>query len=95
MKMPDENERRGSKLTAVRRERCAPNFKLWKLPFFFGADICVVFIEKVWDCASPMGDNIEELKKHLPTRFDWIWYHNLDDDVNEAKRQLQAEGLIA
>jgi hypothetical protein len=42
-----------------------------------------------------MKDDLNALAEHLPSRWDWIWDHDLDKDVDAAKEQLRAEGIIA
>jgi hypothetical protein len=41
-----------------------------------------------------MGDDWEQLAKHVPLRHEWLWLHNLSEDVVKAKEQLKAEGLL-
>lgn len=50
---------------------------------------------KVYEYASPMGDNLDALAENLPNRYDWIWVHDLDKDIDAAKEWLKAEGVIA
>jgi hypothetical protein len=51
-------------------------------------------IPQIYDFASPMGDDWEQLTKSVPHRYDWLWTHDLTQDVAKAKEQLKSEGLL-
>ena len=38
-----------------------------------------------------IGDDLEAVKKNLETRNDWIWEHDLEEDLNVAKELLAKE----
>jgi hypothetical protein len=35
------------------------------------------------------GEDMDKIKKNLDTRFDWIWYDDLNGQVEEAKDKLK------
>lgn len=48
----------------------------------------------VYEYSAPnIGDNEERLVAELETRFDWLWNHNPQDDVAEARAQLGWEPI--
>jgi hypothetical protein len=48
---------------------------------------------QMYEFASPLGDDWEQLAKDMPHRYDWLWTHDLSQDVMKAKEQLRAQGL--
>jgi hypothetical protein len=41
-----------------------------------------------------MGSDWAQLAKAVPRRFEWLWTHDLAQDVAQAKEQLKAQGLF-
>jgi hypothetical protein len=50
---------------------------------------------EVYEFAGPMGNDYVKIDEHLQTRYDWLWMHNLDTDVEEAFRVLSSKGIVA
>jgi salicylate hydroxylase len=53
-----------------------------------------VMSSQVFEFASPLGGDWEKIAGDMPHRFDWIWTHDLTEDVGKAKEQLKAQGLL-
>ncbi|EIN03927.1 FAD/NAD(P)-binding domain-containing protein [Punctularia strigosozonata HHB-11173 SS5] len=49
----------------------------------------------IYEFASPMGDDYAKIDEHLQRRYDWLWNHDLDSDVEEALTFLRDRGVLA
>ncbi|KDQ58533.1 hypothetical protein JAAARDRAFT_193092 [Jaapia argillacea MUCL 33604] len=47
----------------------------------------------VYEFATPMKDNNHALAENLKVRYDWIWEHDLEEDIDDAKRKLKDMGI--
>ncbi|MDE4038313.1 salicylate 1-monooxygenase [Acinetobacter pittii] len=43
---------------------------------------------EIYECYSTQYPTFAEIGEHLEHRFDWLWQHDLEQDVAEAKQQL-------
>lgn len=43
---------------------------------------------EIYECCSTQYPTFAEIGEHLEHRFDWLWQHDLEQDVVEAKQQL-------
>jgi hypothetical protein len=49
---------------------------------------------QIYELVSPLKDDFDQLAKALPSRYDWIWLHDLTEDVKAAKENLVTKGLL-
>ena len=45
---------------------------------------------EIYECYSPQYPSFEAIGQHLIHRFDWLWEHNLEQEVLKAKAELNA-----
>ncbi|KII87134.1 hypothetical protein PLICRDRAFT_176923 [Plicaturopsis crispa FD-325 SS-3] len=49
---------------------------------------------EVYEFVGPDGENLSALGAHLKERYEWIWEHNVQEDIDSAFASLRAEGLV-
>jgi hypothetical protein len=49
---------------------------------------------QIHELASPMADNWAQLREAWEHRLDWLWAHDLSQDVSEAKALLKTQGML-
>jgi hypothetical protein len=49
---------------------------------------------QIYEFHGPLGDDWARLAEELPSRYDWIWTHDILEDVARAKEQLKSQGLL-
>jgi salicylate hydroxylase len=48
---------------------------------------------EIYECYSTQYSTFAEIGEHLEHRFDWLWQHDLEQDVAEAQQQLHQLGM--
>ncbi|QXA08461.1 salicylate 1-monooxygenase [Acinetobacter pittii] len=48
---------------------------------------------EIYECYSTQYPTFAEIGEHLEHRFDWLWQHDLEQDVAEAQQQLLQLGM--
>lgn len=48
---------------------------------------------EIYECYSAQYPTFAEIGEHLEHRFDWLWQHDLEQDVAEAQQQLHQLGM--
>jgi len=48
---------------------------------------------EIYECYSTQYPTFGEIGEHLEHRFDWLWQHDLEQDVAEAQQQLHQLGM--
>ena len=48
---------------------------------------------EIYECYSTQYSTFSEIGEHLEHRFDWLWQHDLEQDVAEAQQQLHQLGM--
>lgn len=48
---------------------------------------------EIYECYSTQYPTFAEIGEHLEHRFDWLWQHDLEQDVAEAQQQLHQLGM--
>ena len=43
---------------------------------------------EIYECYSPQYPSFEKIGEHLEHRFDWLWQHDLEQDIAVAQQQL-------
>lgn len=51
-------------------------------------------IYQIYEFSSKFGDDYQAIAKHFETRFQWIWEHDLSQDVEAAKAMLLVDGVL-
>ncbi|WP_375038059.1 salicylate 1-monooxygenase [Acinetobacter sp. RW6] len=48
---------------------------------------------EIYECYSTQYSTFAEIGEHLEHRFDWLWQHDLEQDVTDAQQQLKQLGI--